>query len=101
MLEHAARDRARDLDADDVAEPASANLELDRFQQVVGLVGDLEVRVAGDPKRAALDGLHLREQELEEVAEHALERDEESAAADREEPGEELRDLDPCEPLLT
>ena len=37
-----------DLDAHDLAEAAAAQLVLDRLQQVVGLVGDREVGVAGD-----------------------------------------------------
>ena len=37
-----------DLDAHDLAEAPAAQLVLDRLQQVVGLVGDREVGVAGD-----------------------------------------------------
>ena len=51
-LEHARRGRAvDDLEPDDVAEAAAAQLDLDRLEQVVGLVGDLEVGVAGDAER--------------------------------------------------
>ncbi len=40
-----------DLEPDDLAEAPPAQLVLDRLQQVVGLVGDLEVGVAGDPEQ--------------------------------------------------
>ena len=39
-----------DLEPDDVTETAPTELELDRLEEVVGLVGDLEVRVARDPE---------------------------------------------------
>ena len=67
-LEHARRHRAGDLEPDRVAEAAPVQLELDRLEQVVGLVGDLEVGVARDAEDAALGDLHLREQPVEEVA---------------------------------
>ena len=51
-----------DLDPHDVAEAASADLELDRLEQVVGLVGDLEVGVARDAEDGALADLHAREE---------------------------------------
>ena len=41
-----------DLDAHDLAEAPAAQLVLDRLQQVVGLVGDLEVGVARDAEDA-------------------------------------------------
>ena len=47
----AARHRARDLEPHDVAEAAPAQLELDRLEQVVGLVRDLEVGVARDAEQ--------------------------------------------------
>ena len=50
--------------------------QLDRLEQVVGLVGDLEVRVARDAEDSALGDLHLREERREEVGDHPLERDE-------------------------
>ena len=39
-----------DLEPHDLAEAAAAELVLDRLQQVVGLVGDVVVGVAGDPE---------------------------------------------------
>ena len=50
------------LEADDLAEAALAQLVLDRPQQVVGLVGDREVGVAGHPEDAVLEDLHAGEQ---------------------------------------
>ena len=61
-VEHHRRDRRRHLDPDDVAEPPSAQLQLDCLEQVVGLVRDLEVGVAGEPEHGPLADLHLREQ---------------------------------------
>ena len=100
MLEHAGRDRAGDLEADDVAEAAPAHFQLDRLEQIVRLVGDLEVRVSGDAKGAALDGLHIREEPPQEMADDALERDEEPAASDREKARQRLGHLDARESLL-
>ena len=37
-------------------------LELDRFQQVIRLVGDLEIGVPRDAERRAFGDLHLREE---------------------------------------
>ena len=99
-FQHPARDRARDLDADDVTEAPPAQLVLDRFEQVVGLVGDLEVGVAGDPECAALDDLHAGEQAGQEMPDHTLERDEEPSVTDREEAGQQLRHLHACEALV-
>ena len=76
------RHRRGDLDAHDVAEAAPAQLELDRLEQVVGLVRDLEVGVARDAEDGALGDLHLREEPVEEVRDHVLERDEQAALAD-------------------
>ena len=101
VLQHALRDRACDLDADDVSEPAPAHFQLDRLEQVVRLVRDLEVRVAGDTERAALDRFHFREKPPEEVPQHALERDEEAAATNREKARQQLRDLDSGKALLS
>ena len=67
-------------------EAALAQLELDRLEQVVRLVRDLEIGVAGDPEDAALDDLHLREQRRQEVAQDTLQRQERPALADRREP---------------
>ena len=58
----ARRRGARDLEPDDLAEAAPLQLELDRLEQVVGLVRHLEVGVARDAERRALDDLHLREE---------------------------------------
>ena len=44
---------SRDLDADDVAEAPPPQLELHGLEQVVRLVGDLEVGVAGDAEDRA------------------------------------------------
>src|SRR5207247_5344796 len=53
-----------DLDADDLAEAPAAQLGLDGPEQVVGLVGDLEVGVAGDAEEPVVDDLHAGEQSV-------------------------------------
>ena len=98
--EHPVRDRARHLEPDDVAEAAAAQLQLDRLEQVVGLVGDLEVGVARDAEDGALDDLHLREEPVEEVRDHGLERDERAPLADLEEARQALGHLHAREALL-
>ena len=56
---------ALDLDAHDLAEAAPAQLGLDRLEEVVGLVGDLEVGVARDAEDAVVEDLHAREERVE------------------------------------
>ena len=53
---------ARHLDARDLTEAATPQLELDRFEQVVGLVRDLEVGVARDAENRPLEHVHAREE---------------------------------------
>ena len=88
----------RDLNADHVAEPAAAQLDLDRLEQVLCVVGDLEVRVARDAEDCALGDLHAGEQRRQEMGDHGLERDERSPG--RDEPGEAFGNLHPREALL-
>ncbi len=91
---------AGDLEADHLAEAAAADLVLDRLAEVVGLVGDVVVGVAGDAEERVADDLHPREQRLEVVGDHLLERHERCAVADRQEAAEELlRHLDAREHL--
>ena len=54
-----------DLESHDLAEAPSPELVLDRLEQVVGLVGDLEVGVAGDPEQVVADDVQPREQGAE------------------------------------
>ncbi len=99
-LEHRARGRARDLEADDVAEAAAAQLELDRLEQVVGLVRDLEVGVASDAEDRPLDDLHPGKEQVEEVRDHVLERQEAAPDAGGEEARQAFGHLHPREALL-
>ena len=75
--------RGADLDAHDLAEAPPAQLVLDRAHEVVGLVGDREVGVAGDAEDRVVDDLHAREQDVEVLGDQVLERDERAAVADR------------------
>ena len=79
-----------DLDAHDVAEAAPAQLVLDRLEQVVGLVGDREVGVAGDAEDVVVDDLHAREQRVQVLGDQVLERHEGVAVAGRDEAREHL-----------
>ena len=99
-LDHRARHLRGDLQANDVAEAAPPQLELDRLEQVVGLVGDLEVRVPRDAEDRALGELHLREERREKVGDHVLERNPEPAPPDLHEARHALRHLDARESLV-
>ena len=100
-LDHAARRRARDLDADDVAEAPASQLELDRLEQVVCFVRDLEVGISRDAKDRSLEDLHAGKEPVEEVCDRSLEREQPSTPADLEETREPLGHLDAREALLT
>ena len=78
-----------DLQAHDLAEAPAPKLGLDGLKQVVGLVGHLEVRVAGHPEQVVADDLDSREQGLEVLCDHVLERDE-HVFGDLDEPREDL-----------
>ena len=56
---------------------------LDRLEQVVGLVLELEVGVAGDAERVVREDLHAREQRVEVRGDDLLERDEALAVGQR------------------
>ena len=53
---------ARDLDADHIAEPAAPKLGFHGLEEVVCVVGHLEVGVARDPEDGLLGDLHAGEQ---------------------------------------
>ena len=97
-VEHPRRRRRGHLDADHVAEAAAPQLRLDRLEEVVGVVGHLEVGVAGDAEEHALGDLHAGEERRQEVGDHGLERHEARARVD--EAVEALGHLDAGEPLL-
>ena len=68
--------RALDLEPDDLAEAAPAQLLLDRHQQVGRLVlFDREVGVARDPEEVVLDDLHAGEQHVEVGGDDLLDYD--------------------------
>ena len=90
----------RHLEPHDVAEPAPAQLDLHRLEQVVGVVGHVEVGVARDPERRRLDHLHAREEPRQEVGDHLLEREHHLVAAHGDVAGHALRHLHPRQPLL-
>ena len=81
---------AVDLEAHDLAEAPPAQLGLDRAQQVVGLVGDVEVGVARDAEEAVVDDLHPGEERVQVGRDELLERDERRALARLDEAGQHL-----------
>ena len=95
---HRARGGARDLEPHDVAEAPLPQLRLDRLEQIVGVVGDLEVRVSRDAEERALRDLHPREEHGEVVGDHSFEGYE--PLAGRDEAPEALRHLHAREALL-
>ncbi len=68
-----AEQRVAELDAHDLAEAPAAQLVLDGLQQVGGVVGDLEIGVAGDAEDVVVDDLHPREEHVEVVGDDVLE----------------------------
>ena len=81
---------AADLHPHGLAEAPRAQLLLDRLQQVVGLVGDREVRVAGDAEDGVVEDLHAREEHVEVLGDQLLERHERAPVAERHEPRQHL-----------
>ena len=80
-----------DLEPDGPTEPAAAQLDLDRGQQVVGLLLlEGEVGVAGDPERELLLDDHPGEQLVEVGGDHLLEGHEALAVGHDHEPGQDL-----------
>ena len=72
---HLVGDVGVDLEPDGPAEPAPAQLDLDRGEQVVGLLLlEGEVGVAGDPERELLLDDHAGEQLVEVGGDDLLER---------------------------
>ena len=60
---------------------------LDGLEQVLVLVVELEIRVAGDPERRVIEDLHPREQAVQMRGDDLLERDEAEPFRQWDEPG--------------
>ena len=73
---HPRLDVGPDLEPDHLAEAPAPELVLDRREQVVGLVGDVEVGVARDPEEVVGDDLHAGEERVEMAGDDVLERHE-------------------------
>ena len=101
QLEHVRVDRLLDLEAHWRAEASARQLALEGFQQVLCLVLlDLDVLVASDPERVALENLHAGEEGVEVGGDDVLERDEALAAVEWDEAWQGRRHLDAGEVLL-
>jgi hypothetical protein len=98
--QHAVGHRVRDLEPDDFAETASAELELDCFEKVVSLIGDVEIGISRHPEGLAFADLHLREEPVEEMRHRVFERDP-ALRTDRKKTGEAFGNLHAREALLT
>ena len=94
-----------DLEPDGTAESATAQLRLDREQQVVGLLLlHLEVGVAGDAERVVVEDLDTGEEAVEPRGDDRLERHEAGVtgvAGQCDESWQDGRDLDAREALVT
>ena len=90
LLAHLAAHPRLDLDAHDLAEAPAPELVLDRLQEVVGLVGDGEVGVAGDAEDRGVDDLHAREELVEVLGDQLLERHERAPVGQRHEARQHL-----------
>ena len=101
QLAHLGGDPGVDLEAHGRAEAAAAQLDLDRGEQVVGLLLlEREVGVAGDPEGEGLHDLHAREQLVEVGGDDLLERHEALAVGHDHEAGQQRRHLHPGEAAL-
>ena len=101
QLEHLAGHLGVDLEPHDPAELAAPpQHRLDRLEEVLGFVLELEVGVARDPERVVREHLHAREQRVELRRDHLLEQHEALAVGERDEAGEQRRHLDPREALV-
>ena len=72
---------------------AAVQHRLDRLEEVLGLVVELEVGVSGHPEGVVRQHLHPGEQPVEMRGDHLLEGDEALAIGERDEAGERRRDL--------
>ena len=89
-----------DLESHDLAEAPAPNFVLDRLKEVIGLVRDLEVGVAGDPEHLVAEDLQTREQRVKVPGDDLLERDERVRRDLHEAREDLLGDLDPREDLV-
>ena len=90
-----------DLEPHGPAEPPAAQLDLDRREQVVGLLLlEGEVGVAGDPERVCCSTSMPGEELVEVGGDDLLERHEALAVGQHHEPGQQRRHLHPGEALL-
>ncbi len=101
QLEHLLRHAVVDLEPHRSPEATTAQLHLDRFEQVVGLfLLEREVGVAGDPERHELDDVHAEEERRQVRSDHLLERHESLAVGRDDEPRQQRRHLHAGEAVL-
>ena len=101
LLAHRVRHRVGDLEPDDTAERTPPQLRPQLLEQIVGLVGQLEVRIPRHPKDTMLLDLHTREEPVEVMRDHILEWQEGAGPVDLEEPWQRLGNLQARETLFS
>jgi len=100
-LAHLVGHQRVDLEPHDLAElGAPMQHLLDRLEQILVLVVELEVGVSRDAERVMGDDLHAGEQPIEVGGDDLLDRDEAAAVRQRHEPWKEGRHLDAREPVV-
>jgi len=100
--EHVVGDVVLHLEPHGTAEAAAAQLELDRRQEILGvLVVERQVGVAGDAEDVRVLDLHASKQPVQVRAHHVLDEDQPIRCFQREEPRQSRRELDPCESPFT
>ena len=100
QVEHLIADAVLDLEPNRVVEPAPPELELDGFEQVVGLfVLERQVGVARDPEHRPLLDDHADEQRRQMRGDQLL-GGQEAPFVERDQAREHVRDLEPHEPAL-
>ena len=100
LVAQALRAAGADLDAHHLAKAPAAQLVLDRLQQVGGVVGDLQVGVAGDPEDVVVGDLHPREQRIEMARDHILQRQQRDSEPSEPADPTPTREPEPVDPTL-
>ena len=89
------------LEPDRLTEPAAVQLELDRGQQVLGVVLlHRQIGVPGDPEGMVLGDGHQREDAVQVGGDHLLHRHQPASVRQRHQAGNDRWDLDPGDPGL-
>ena len=101
QVEDLGSDVGVDLETHGTTEATATQFELDRLEQIVGLLLlEREVGVASHTERVVRTDRHAGEQHVEVGGDHLLERHEPHSVGQCHESREQVRHLHPCEPAL-